>query len=266
MSEHISDLVYKQFLQEKAILINGEITQDTVDQCAMQIIKYNLEDDQLEKDGECGHCGKSSYDRLSDPIRIYIHSNGGSVDDCLAVIGCIEASRTPVHCIALGEAQSAGFVILISGHVRSCHKFSRLMYHEISTGFRGDLKYIKNKADEATDLQAILDEIVVLKTTISKEELEERIHRKDWYIKPDEAVRLGVVDFVEGSPLQRVAVPNESVCTILTENLDEESLPEEVLDPEADLELDVDPDVCVDLSEDEDLAPGIFPMEVPPEC
>lgn len=206
--EHITDLVYKQFLQEKAIIINEEIGPDIVNKCAMQIIKFNMEDDQLEKDHKCPNCKESSYDRANDPIKIYIHSPGGTVPDCLAVIGAIESSKTPIHTIALGEAQSAAFVILAAGDVRSCQKWSRIMYHELSTGMKGDLKYIKNKTEEAEALQAILDNIIVDKTNITQAQLDEKIFRKDWIVSAEEALEYGIVDFIEGVP-QEEALEDE---------------------------------------------------------
>lgn len=196
MSEPIKDQVYKQFLQEKSIVLSGEIDNDSFERVAMQIIKYNMEDDALEKDGMCENCGKLGYDRTEEPIKIFISSPGGLVDACLAIAGAIESSKTPVHGIVLGEAASAAFVILVACSKRSSYKHARLMYHELSTGMRGSLVSIKDKVDECEILQKNLNDIVISNTKITKEILEEKINRRDWNMSVTEALSYGVIDEV----------------------------------------------------------------------
>jgi len=99
----------------------------------MRIILWNEEDDITAVDSR-------SFDRVKDavPIYIYINTGGGNGDEMLACISAIESSKTPIVTYVLGKANSAGFLLAISGHIRIAQRHSVLMYHQAAYGRIGE--------------------------------------------------------------------------------------------------------------------------------
>lgn len=197
MSDSIKNLVYKQFLQEKSIIVNSRITDETVDRVTMQIIKYNLEDDQLEDENVCPHCEAPIYNRREDSIKMYIHSPGGDAYASLAIIGAMATSKTPIDTIVLGEAMSGAFLISICGNKRLAQPYARFMWHKVGVNhIDGTLDHINDERAELNDLQSVFEEIILSKTSISKDQLTEETLRKDWSFGAKLAIDLNIIDEV----------------------------------------------------------------------
>jgi ATP-dependent protease ClpP protease subunit len=107
---------------------------------------------------------------------------------------------TPIHTIVTGTAMSCGFLIAISGHVRSCYADSTHMYHQVSTGIIGTLKEVETEFLEASRLQDRIEDITLRQTKITPEKLEEIYNmRHDFYMSSEEALTLGCVDNIIGT-------------------------------------------------------------------
>jgi ATP-dependent Clp protease, protease subunit len=184
----ILDKIYQHQLQYREIILNDEVTEDVIELVVMQIFNINREDDELE-------AAAKDYDRRDNPITLYIHTDGGAVFDGLAVISAIRSSKTPIHTVALGKAISMGFMILIAGHKRFCQEFSTIMYHQLSSGNRGNLKDIEEYTEHLGDLQATLEALVKECTLLPQEMLDEvYIRKNDLYLSAAEALDWWVVD------------------------------------------------------------------------
>lgn len=131
------------------------------------------------------------------PIELIINSPGGEVDSGLALIGAIQLSKTPVHTIVLGEACSMALHVLVSGHKRSMHKMSTLMYHDASSWYGGTLEQRVRRNAEIARQMNMLDSYLHTRTKITQQQIDDVKSRVfDWYIDADEALQLGIVDEV----------------------------------------------------------------------
>jgi ATP-dependent Clp protease protease subunit len=134
------------------------------------------------------------------PINIYIDSYGGMVYQCFGLLSIMRESSTPIHTIVTGTAMSCGFLIAISGHVRSCYADSTHMYHQVSTGIIGTLKEVETEFLEASRLQDRIEDITLRQTKITPQKLEEIYNmRHDFYMSCEEALALGCVDNIIGT-------------------------------------------------------------------
>lgn len=189
MRQEFKEQVYKQYLQDRTIILNQDFTDEMIELVVLNILSFNEEDDEREEQ-------LTNYKREDSPITIVIHSYGGSIFDCLSVISAIKTSRTPVHTLALGKVMSAGFYTLVAGHKRFAQKYSTLMYHQIA--YRKNYDKLVGHIEEAEvglKLQATLDEIVVEDTKIPMSKLNEvNFSKSDWYMTAKEALELGVID------------------------------------------------------------------------
>jgi ATP-dependent protease ClpP protease subunit len=90
---------------------------------------------------------------------------------------------------------SCGFMILINGHRRFGYQHATPLYHQVSTGFFGNVKEMEESLVEAKRLQEKIEEMTLRKTKISKKRLKKVFDNKvDWFMSADEALKLKVID------------------------------------------------------------------------
>lgn len=168
-------------------LILGADIDDSVTESLMKsILNINYDDDLKQKE---------FADFKREPIKLYINTNGGSVLDTLGLVGVIENSKTPIYTICTGKALSGGIIVLLAGYKRFAYKYSTVMYHGIAGFLVDKVEGIKQSLEQADKEQNIIDDIVLNKTNILKEKLEEiRQSKKDWFISAQEALKLGIID------------------------------------------------------------------------
>ena len=128
------------------------------------------------------------------PIKVYIDSNGGCLDDTLTMIDAISMSKTPVWTICVGNAYSGGFFTFIAGHKRIAYPMSSFMFHEGSTNSGTvDAGKFRNYADFYSRQMELLKKVTLKYTKISEEDYEH--HRKDdWWFFAEEGIKYGFVD------------------------------------------------------------------------
>lgn len=169
-----------------------QVDQKSINALAKDIIDINEDDAYIAKLAEVNNM---TYN--PKPIKMYIDSFGGSVYQCMGLIGVISKSQVPVHTIVTGAAMSAAFIIAISGHKRFCYNTSTYMYHQISSWNWGKLKDIEEDLEESKRLQVALEEHTLKCTKITKETLDKNYKgKKDWYMTAKQALKFGVVDEV----------------------------------------------------------------------
>ena len=114
---------------------------------------------------------------------------------CFGLLGVMAKSETPIHTIVTGAAMSCGFMILISGHKRFGYELSTPLYHQVSTGFRGNVQDMEESLEETKRLQKKIEKITLERTSISKKKLKSILKNKvDWHMTANEALALGVID------------------------------------------------------------------------
>lgn len=133
-----------------------------------------------------------------EPIKLYIDSNGGYLDDTLVMIDAIKMSKTPVWTICTGSAYSGGFFTFISGHKRIAYPHSTYLFHEGATGNSGTSGQFENYSAFYKKQLARLKDITLENTSITEEEYQQ-IKRDDiWYFAED-GVEKGFIDEIATS-------------------------------------------------------------------
>lgn len=175
---------YQEILehQNRIIHINYEIDEDIYGLVARKIHLYNLEDELENVDVD---------KRI--PIKIHIHSIGGSLFDGLTVVNAINSSKTPVYTYAENLVASMAFMLYLAGHKRFARRFNDFMYHDVSYGIDGTATDIRRGSDHIIKLRDLCDQFIVERTKITKDQLEDVLNQnKDWHFFSDEALELGV--------------------------------------------------------------------------
>lgn len=128
-----------------------------------------------------------------EPIKVYIDSNGGCLNDTFTMIDSIAMSKTPVWTICTGAAYSGGFFTFIAGHKRFAYPHASFLYHEGATSTGADAGKFRNYADFYQKELNQLKDITLKYTKITPEEYQEHI-KDDWWFTSEEALKFGVCD------------------------------------------------------------------------
>src|SRR6187549_1450740 len=89
-------------------------------------------------------------DNAKEDIKIYVNSPGGSVTSALAMYDTIQHIKSDVATICVGQAASAGAVLLASGTKGKRYALpnARIMIHQIMGGAEGQYSDIEIQAKE----------------------------------------------------------------------------------------------------------------------
>lgn len=128
-------------------------------------------------------------------ISIYINSPGGIVTSGLAIYDTMQYIKPKVSTLIIGQAASMGSLIAVAGEpgMRFALPNARIMVHQPSGGFQGQVTDIMIHARESENLKKRLTEIYVKHTGRSYEEVEIALER-DKFMSPEEALEWGHID------------------------------------------------------------------------
>ncbi len=172
-------LEFYRRIERREIVWNGDIDDSTIN-IALYIKKWNAEDKDV-----------SAEERK--PIKIFINSDGGSVDAVMHVIDMIRLSKTPVITIGMGKVYSAGGLLLMAGHKRYVFPHTSCLIHDGSSGAIGDVGKLLDNLEFTRDLEKRLKAYILSQTKIT-EEMYDQNYRRDWFMFSDEMLELGIAD------------------------------------------------------------------------
>lgn len=137
------------------------------------------------------------HDDPDADISIYINSPGGEVYAGLAMYDTIRMIRPDVKTYCVGMAASMAAVLLASGTPGKRYALpnSRIMIHQGSAGFRGNVPDIEIAARETLTLTTKLTQILADHTGQTFDKVKADTQR-DYYMTGEEAKEYGLVDEV----------------------------------------------------------------------
>ena len=170
--------IFSRLLRERIIFLTGPIDDQTASLICAQLLFLESENPE-------------------EPISLYINSPGGLVTAGLAMYDTIQYIRCPVHTVCIGQASSAGSLILASG--KSGHRYAlphaKIMIHQPSGGFSGQATDIKIQAEEIVRMRKQLNTILAKNTGQTLNKIEQDTDR-DNYLTAKQAKTYGLIDIV----------------------------------------------------------------------
>lgn len=173
--ERVYDLP-SRLLRERIIFINGAIDDQVSVSICMQLLF--LEADNPKKE-----------------ISMYINSPGGVVSSGLAIYDTMQFIRPKVSTTVMGQAASMASLLLMAGEkgMRFALPNSRVMLHQPSGGFQGQVTDILIHAREVESLKKRMNEIYVMHTGRNAAEVEAALER-DNFFTAEMAKDFGLID------------------------------------------------------------------------
>lgn len=130
-------------------------------------------------------------------ITMHIDSPGGSVKSGLSMIDVMEYIACDIRTVNTGMAASMGSVLLGAGTKgkRSSLRFSKVMLHQSSGGFRGNIQDAKIDMQEWEEVNKILFDLLGGYCGKKPEQVMKDATR-DFWLSAEEAVKYGIIDEV----------------------------------------------------------------------
>jgi ATP-dependent Clp protease protease subunit len=137
-------------------------------------------------------------------IRLYINSPGGMVYAGLAIYDTMQMIKPDVSTLCLGMGASMAAVLLAGGTQgkRFALPNARIMIHQGSAGFRGNVPDIEVAARETLNLTTKMTELLATHTGQTFDKVK-RDTERDYFMSAQEAQEYGLVDEVH-EPVHKV--------------------------------------------------------------
>lgn len=172
-------LYYYKNYEDRVYWVEGDIDESIMDLSKL-ILRCNREDK-----------GIPVEDRK--PIKIFISSCGGLLDETMALVKLIGISKTPVYTIDACYAYSAASLILISGHKRYAMPGTKCLFHSGSGGTSGTFDQVQAATEDYKKMVKQMQDYIMSRTNI-EQKLFNKKKAYDWYLDADEMLEKGVVD------------------------------------------------------------------------
>ena len=168
--------IYSRLLKERIIFLTGPIDDNIASLICAQLLFLESENPKKE-------------------ISFYINSPGGIVWSGLAMYDTMQYISSKIMTICIGQAASAGSLLLTAGEngMRFSLPNSRIMVHQPSGGFQGQVTDIEIQSKEIIKTKKRLNEIYAKHTGKDFKEVE-TIMERDKYFSPNEAIKFGLID------------------------------------------------------------------------
>lgn len=170
--------IYSRLLKERVIFITGPIEDYMSTLITAQLLFLEAENPKKE-------------------IAMYINSPGGVVTSGLAIYDTMQFIKPAVSTLCIGQAASMGSLLLTAGAkgMRFALPNARIMVHQPSGGYQGQVTDIMIHAKETESLKRRLNEIYVHHTGNDYKKIENALER-DNFLVAEAAVEFGLIDQV----------------------------------------------------------------------
>lgn len=175
--------IYSRLLKERIVFVTGPIHDDMASVICAQLLFLESEDSHKE-------------------ICLYINSPGGVVTAALSIFDTMQYVRSPVATFCLGQAASAGSLLLCCGEKGKRYSLpnSRIMVHQPLGGVQGQATDINIHAQEILAMRERLNKIYQTHTGQPLEVIS-RVMERDFFLTPQKALEFGIIDeIVEKRP------------------------------------------------------------------
>jgi len=170
--------IYSRLLKERIIFLTGQINDNVASLVTAQLLFLEAEDPKKE-------------------IYLYINSPGGLVTAGLGIYDTMQYVKPDISTLCIGQAASMGSFLLAAGTKgkRFSLPNSRVMVHQPSAGFQGQVTDIEIHANEVSSLKKRLNEIYSKHTGKSVDEVKAALER-DNFMTAEIAKDFGLIDEV----------------------------------------------------------------------
>ena len=170
--------IFSRLLKERIIFLTGPVEDNMAMLVTAQLLFLEAENPKKE-------------------ISMYINSPGGVVTSGMAIYDTMQFIRPAISTLCTGQAASMGSLLLCAGDkdMRFALPNARIMVHQPSGGFQGQVSDIERHAQDIVKMKRRLNEVYVEHTGQDYDMIEKTLDR-DHFMTAQEAMEFGLIDKV----------------------------------------------------------------------
>lgn len=142
----------------------------------------------------------ASWDNPEKTIVLRIHTDGGSIEDAMAIINAMQESPNDIYTFGESRVQSAGLAVLAYGDIgkRFVRPYTKLMGHDITipAGSRSRVKEDKKRISVYETQRAKFIDMFLQRAKMPEKILNIFEADSDTYLTPEEVIQIGLADFI----------------------------------------------------------------------
>jgi ATP-dependent Clp protease protease subunit len=174
--------IYSLLLKERIIFLGTPINDQVANVIVAQLLFLNHDDSRKQ-------------------IQMYINSPGGVINAGLAIYDTMHLIDAPIQTVAVGLAASFGTILLTAGTpgMRYALPNATIHLHQPLGGAQGQASDMEIAVKEIVRQRELINGILRRHTKMSDEMINKTTDR-DYYMTPERAVELGVIDGILHAP------------------------------------------------------------------
>ncbi|MEP7356297.1 MAG: ATP-dependent Clp protease proteolytic subunit [Anaerolineales bacterium] len=174
--------IYSLLLKERIIFLGTPINDQVANVIVAQLLFLN-------------------HDDSRKPIQMFINSPGGVINAGLAIYDTMHFIDAPISTVAVGLAASFGTILLTAGTqgMRYALPNATIHMHQPLGGAQGQASDMEIAVKEIVRQRELINGILRRHTKMSDEMINKTTDR-DYYMTPERAVELGVIDGIMHAP------------------------------------------------------------------
>ncbi len=168
--------IFSRLLKDRIVLLCDEVNDVTASLICAQLLFLESQDPEKE-------------------ISMYINSPGGSVTAGMSIYDTMQFVACPVSTLCIGQAASMGAFLLAGGAkgMRYSLPHSRIMIHQPSSGYQGQITDLDIHVREGQRLKKMLNSILAANTGNTPARITAATER-DNFLSAEEALKFGIID------------------------------------------------------------------------
>ena len=168
--------IFSRLLKDRIVLLCDEVNDTTASLICAQLLFLESQDPDKE-------------------ISMYINSPGGSVTAGMSIYDTMQFISAPVSTLCIGQAASMGAFLLAGGEkgMRYALPNSRIMIHQPSSGYQGQITDLDIHVKEGQRLKKMLNSILAANTGNTAARITAATER-DTFLSAEKALRFGIID------------------------------------------------------------------------
>ena len=178
------DKLYKEYLNDRILVLNAEINDNVIEDYVMYILKWNKEDLHIPVEKR-------------KKITFLITSPGGNSFNGNILADVILQSKTPIIGVALDLVASAAYLVYLACDERIAFKTSVFLQHEGDLSMENSRSKFKQTVEFFDSMEERAKEYILSRTTMSSE-FYDNIYEQEYWMDVNKAKDLGVVNKVIG--------------------------------------------------------------------
>ena len=133
------------------------------------------------------------------PMKLYVNSEGGSLNDAFALIDVMRTSPIPIVTVGMGNLMSSAFMIFAAGTLgkRAIAKNTSIMIHQFASDYTGKYHDMRSYVGEIDSINHRMITELARTGNLNMEQVSTKLLKpSDVWLSAEQLVELGFADII----------------------------------------------------------------------